>query len=168
VSIKRIITVFGVVLVIVLAAAAVAQAAATATSSQTQTFSLVGETVFLTGDGCVGENIRLTSGALTVRSSLVTTSSGRIVTTFQLLYKSVSGVGTSSGTKYQIQDVERSVTTAPTDPGHWQTTLATTGLRVVGPGPDNNRWATLVIHVSGDSATGQVAVEFEHFGLACR
>jgi hypothetical protein len=165
---KRIITVTGVVLVITLAFAAVSQPAAAATAPQTVTNSLVGQTIFLTGDGCVGENILLTTGTLEVRTFYSTTSSGRTVSTFQLLYKNVSGVGTTTGTKYRIQDVLVSTTTAPLDEGRWETTLANTGLRVVGPGPDNNRWATLVMHVTGDTATGEIVVDFQHFDLACR
>jgi hypothetical protein len=105
---------------------------------------------------------------LEVRTFYATTSSGRTVSTFQILCRNVSGVGTTTGTKYQIQDVLISKTTAPIDPGHWQATVANTGLRVVGPGPDNNRWATLVMHVTGDTATGDLVVDFQRFELACR
>jgi hypothetical protein len=166
---KRIITVTVVVLVTTLVATAVSRSAAAASTSETLTFSLVGETIFLSGpDGCTGENILVTSGTLEIRTSLTTTSSGKFITTFKSLYKNVFGIGTTTGTVYRIQDVLISTTTGSTAGGHWETTLANTGLRVVGPGPDNNRWATLVMHVTGDTATGTNVVEFLHFDLACR
>jgi hypothetical protein len=166
---KRIITVTVVVLVTTLVATAVSRSAAAASTSETLTFSLVGETIFLSGpDGCTGENILVTSGTLEIRTSLTTTSSGKFITTFKSLYKNVFGIGTTTGTVYRIQDVLISTTTGSTAGGHWETTLANTGLRVVGPGPDNNRWATLVMHVTGDTATGTNVVEFQHFDLACR
>jgi len=166
---KRIVRVTVVVLVTTLVAAAAAHSAAAASTSETLTFSLVGETIFLSGpDGCIGENILVTSGTLEIRTSLTTTSSGKFMTTFKSLYQNVSGIGTTTGTGYRIQDVLISTTAGSTAGGHWETTLADTGLRVVGPGPDNNRWATLVMHVTGDTATGTTIVEFLHFGLACR
>jgi hypothetical protein len=165
---KRVITIVSVILVMVVAATAAPPPAGAANTPETQTFSLVGETIFLTGDGCVGENILVTSGTLVIRTLDSTTPSGRDVTSLQILYQNVSGIGTTTGTKYQIQDVLISTTTEWIDGGQFETTLANTGLRVVGPGPDNNRWAVLVTHVTADSVAGTIVVDFQHFDLSCR
>ena len=83
---KRIVRVTVVVLVTTLVVAAAAHSAAAASTSETLTFSLVGETIFLSGpDGCTGENILVTSGTLEIRTFLSTTSSGKFVTTFKSL-----------------------------------------------------------------------------------
>jgi hypothetical protein len=149
-------------------AAITSQRAAGATALDSQSVSLVGQTIFLAGDGCVGENILITSGTLEIRTLDLTTPTGRRVTIFSILYRNVSGVGTTTGTKYQIQDVLVLTSVDWVGGGPFETTVANTGLRVVGPGPDNNRWAIFVMHVTGNSDLGTIAVDFQHADLACR
>jgi hypothetical protein len=155
-------------LVILVAVGATSVPAAVAATPVTVTeFSVVGRTI-TTADVCAGgESILLTSGTTEIRLVSVESSGGRIVSVLQILLKNVSGVGATTGIMYQVQDAFISQVTKSVG-GIFEATLANTGLRVVGPGPDNNRWARLVIHMTVDFATGTIIANFEHFDLTCR
>lgn len=131
---------------------------ASAVTRTTQSISLVGQ-VWQGAEFCVTEPILITSGTLEI-SNVFADPAGTFTDFLQFAYRNVVGVGTVTGTKYQIQGIENRILTSSTE------TIVTSGLNIFGPGPDNNRQAISVAHVVGTGAG--FSVGFERQEIICR
>jgi hypothetical protein len=129
---------------------------ASAVTRTTQSISLVGQV--WQADSCVTEPILITSGTFEI-SNVFSDPAGTFTDFLQFAYRNVVGVGTVTGTKYQIQGIENSILTSST------ATIVSAG-KIVGPGPDNNLQGISVAHVAGTGAG--FVVGFDRQEITCR
>jgi hypothetical protein len=129
-----------------------------------QFVSFVGDTFPVNQGGeCAGEPILITSGGQEIRS-MSTTSQGGTEVTIALSFVNLVGVGTTTGTRYVIAGRfnEETVTTLA---GVSEHTIAS-GSVIVGPGPDNNRLAHGVLHLT--AANGTLTADVIRTEVVCR
>jgi hypothetical protein len=115
-------------------------------------------------NGGLGEDVHLT-GYLHMTNSVTNDGHGGFHVTWQTNPQGVTGVGLTTGDKYQGTGVTRSNTNAK-PPFPYETTFVN-NFRIIGQGPGNNFLVHQVMHMTVD-ANGNVVVNFDKSSTECK
>jgi hypothetical protein len=107
------------------------------------------------------------SGTFHIRYHIVTDNTGGLhVQQFVANAEDVSGIGETSGATYRFVGVQGAGSFTLTQTSGASEITGVTRVRMVGPGPANNTFLDIHVHVTL-AATGEITVSFFDFALSC-
>lgn len=113
---------------------------------------------------CAAENVTV-NGTFRVLLQTTETPSGNRHVVTESNFSSVSGIGETSGLRYQVPSTGGAVFNGDIDMVN--VTSANHTFRLVGQGPDNNLNVHGVLHITWNG-NGELVVEFEKVSIECR